>query len=223
MFFWNGLDSLNSLIQACATNPYQDPYYGSMMAVYGHQQLGYPPFIGMPHARMPLPLEMAQEPVYVNAKQYQGILRRRQARAKAELERKLIKSRKPYLHESRHQHALRRARGTGGRFAKKSDAEGSNNSGKEKDNGTDSVLSSQSISSSGSEPLHSDSAETWNSPNMQQDARAAKVHNRFEAPGYQNGSGAYHNHHGLQSSVYHSSSGERVEEGDCSGQQLNHN
>ncbi|CAL5202436.1 unnamed protein product [Lathyrus oleraceus] len=189
---------------ACATNPYQDPYYGGMMAAYGHQQLAYHPFIGMPHPRMPLPLEMTQEPVYVNAKQYQGILRRRQARAKAELERKLIKSRKPYLHESRHQHAMRRARGTGGRFAKKTDGEGSNNSGK--DNGSGPVLSSQSISSSGSEPLPSDSAETWNSPNMRQDARGSN----------ENGGVSYHNNNnGMQSSRYQ---GERVDEGDCSGQ-----
>jgi len=107
----------------------------------------------------------------------------------------------PYLHESRHQHALRRARGTGGRFAKKTDGEASG-----KDNGSGPVLSSQSISSSGSELLPSDSAETWNSPNMRQDAKGSN----------ENGGGSYHNNNnGMQTSRYQ---GERVEEGDCSGQ-----
>ncbi|XP_020219207.1 nuclear transcription factor Y subunit A-3 isoform X1 [Cajanus cajan] len=97
---------------------FAEPCFGGLLpAAYGPQpNVHHAQLVGMAPVRIPLPLDLSEEPIYVNAKQYHAILRRRQYRAKLEAQNKLIKERKPYLHESRHLHALKRARGSGGRF-----------------------------------------------------------------------------------------------------------
>nr|APR64131.1 hypothetical protein [Populus tomentosa] len=91
----------------CTKYPLVDQCYG-VFSTFGHQISG----------RIMLPMSMTADdgPIYVNAKQYHGIMRRRKSRAKAVLENKSTNSRKPYMHYSRHLHAMRRPRGCGGRF-----------------------------------------------------------------------------------------------------------
>lgn len=51
--------------------------------------------VGVTSTRVALPLECTESlPIYVNAKQYSAILKRRQVRAKLEVQNKLVKDRK---------------------------------------------------------------------------------------------------------------------------------
>lgn len=81
---------------------------------------------------------------------------------------------------------MRRARGTGGRFAKKTEGDASHSGAEEKGSRSGTAHSSQSASSSGSEPLGTDSAETWNtsSSHMKHDGGNNHV----------NGNGQYQKH-----------------------------
>ncbi len=72
-----------------------------------------------------------ESPLYVNAKQFHRILKRRATRER--LLRYTPGTRKPYIHESRHRHATRRPRGPGGKFVTKDELK---RKGKKIQNGT---------------------------------------------------------------------------------------
>ncbi|KAF3909021.1 hypothetical protein ABW21_db0200106 [Orbilia brochopaga] len=108
-----------------ATNPMQGRLPMSVPApqpmpqqVIQHAQMQGPPTMPpMPPSGAADIAPSEDAPLYVNAKQFHRILKRRMARQKLDEQLRLTsKGRKPYLHESRHNHAMRRPRGPGGRF-----------------------------------------------------------------------------------------------------------
>jgi len=84
-------------------------------------QFSYPSTVKPSQSQIPYIEEM---PCYVNARQFKRILKRRVARQRLEARLGCAPgSRRPYVHESRHKHAMRRPRGPGGRFLNKNELE----------------------------------------------------------------------------------------------------
>ncbi|KAI7992448.1 Nuclear transcription factor Y subunit A-1 [Camellia lanceoleosa] len=254
---------------ACTSYPCSDPYYAGIMPAYGPQALVHSNALGVHHARMALPLEVTEEPVYVNAKQYNGILRRRQSSCKVwictryvwvrqKLRRKNLdtcfiypvrmqkyhmsistrygynmffevpllhrRTHRPYLHESRHMHAMRRPRGSGGRFlnTKKLDSASLNVTS---DKGTDSgsVTSAKCSSSLGSKSTPSNPSGNDGSSTSHKEVKESSVQDMNSAQTFSNCNtnvnSCYPYQQGFQLSAFYSFQHERIDGEDCSGQQ----
>lgn len=98
---------------------------------------GMAPILAPMYSHLPYnPSALEDAPLYVNAKQYNRILKRRQARAKLESSFVVVpRKEKPYIHTSRHNWAVERKRGPGGRFLSKDEMRGQDDGSDDKKSG----------------------------------------------------------------------------------------
>ncbi|KAJ8128264.1 hypothetical protein O1611_g5371 [Lasiodiplodia mahajangana] len=155
----------------------------SMMNHTGPRSAVAPPMPPGQTMQQPQSPEMAagveESPLYVNAKQFHRILKRRVARQRLEEALRLTsKGRKPYLHESRHNHAMRRPRGPGGRFLtadEVAEIERSKAAGEDKDGaagGSTSVKAGSKRKSEANSTTPNKKAKTTESPEDEDDEDA---------------------------------------------------
>ena len=126
----------------------------------------------------------------------------------------------PYLHESRHLHAMRRARGCGGRFLnkKKLDSDASNATPDKGSDSSSNLLSQYPNNSSSCRSISNHMSQNANSSVGHREVSESELQGTNMQQAFSNSNGCYPHHQGFLFSTSRSRS-DKMMEGDCPRQQ----